>query len=156
MKILLAIDGSTFSDAAINEVARRPWPAGSEVKILTVTELPPVTGLETWDIAPSYFVDVEQALRENAEAIIRGAELKLRAAEDKALKITSEIMQGSPKQVILDEAARFGADLIVVGSHGYGAWSRFLLGSVSQAVVTHAKCTVEVVKRPETNESEKK
>ena len=156
MKILLAIDGSTFSDAAINEVAKRPWPAGSEVRILTVTEMPVATGLETWDVAPTYFVDIEKALHDNAEATIRGAELKLRVAENKSIKFTSEILQGSPKQVILDEAARWGAELIVVGSHGYGAWSRFLLGSVSQAVVTHAKCSVEVVKRPEPSEGEKK
>jgi nucleotide-binding universal stress UspA family protein len=48
--------------------------------------------------------------------------------------------------MILDEAERWGADLIVVGSHGYRAWERFLLGSVSQAVVSHAKCSVEVVR----------
>jgi hypothetical protein len=48
--------------------------------------------------------------------------------------------------VILDEAERWGADLIVVGSHGYRAWERFLLGSVSQAVVSHAKCSVAVVR----------
>lgn len=149
MKILLAIDGSTFSDAAINEVARRTWPAGSEVLVLTVTEPIVVSAVGTWDVVPTYFVDVEKALRDQAEAVIQGAALKLLAAEDKPLKVTTEIKQGSPKQVILDEAARWGADLIVLGSHGYGAWSRFLLGSVSQAVVTHAKCSVEVVKRPE-------
>jgi nucleotide-binding universal stress UspA family protein len=48
--------------------------------------------------------------------------------------------------VILDEAESWGADLIVVGSHGYRAWERFLLGSVSQSVVSHAKCSVEVVR----------
>jgi len=48
--------------------------------------------------------------------------------------------------VILDEAESWGADLIVLGSHGYNAWKRFLLGSVSQAVVSHAKCSVEVVR----------
>ena len=51
--------------------------------------------------------------------------------------------------MILDEAQRWGADLIVVGSHGYRAWERFLLGSVSQMVVSHAKCSVEVVRCPE-------
>jgi nucleotide-binding universal stress UspA family protein len=48
--------------------------------------------------------------------------------------------------VILDEAEKWKADLIVVGSHGYPAWERLLLGSVSQAVVSHAKCSVEVVR----------
>jgi nucleotide-binding universal stress UspA family protein len=48
--------------------------------------------------------------------------------------------------VILEEAERWDADLIVLGSHGYGLWQRFLLGSVSQAVVSHARCSVEVVR----------
>jgi nucleotide-binding universal stress UspA family protein len=55
---------------------------------------------------------------------------------------------GSPKHTILEEAEAFNADLIVLGSHGRGRVERFLLGSVSLAVVTHAKCSVEVVRRP--------
>jgi len=53
---------------------------------------------------------------------------------------------GPPRVVILDEAESWGADLIVVGSHGYRAWERFLLGSVSQSIVSHAECSVEVVR----------
>jgi nucleotide-binding universal stress UspA family protein len=61
--------------------------------------------------------------------------------------ITSKVLPGSPRSAILEEAERWKADLIVVGSHGYGAWQRLVLGSVSQAVVLHAKCSVEVVRR---------
>jgi nucleotide-binding universal stress UspA family protein len=49
--------------------------------------------------------------------------------------------------VILDEAERWDADLIVLGSHGYNGWQRFLLGSVSHAVATHAHCSVEIVRQ---------
>ena len=56
------------------------------------------------------------------------------------------MIEGPPKLVILEEAEKFGADLIVVGSHGYGFVERFLLGSVSQAVAVHAKCSVEIVR----------
>ena len=59
------------------------------------------------------------------------------------------VASGSPKEVILDEADAFGADLIVVGSHGYGMVERFLLGSVSQAVALHAKCSVQIVRGAE-------
>jgi nucleotide-binding universal stress UspA family protein len=58
------------------------------------------------------------------------------------------VIPGSPRAVILDEAKCWDADLILVGSHGYRAWERFLMGSVSQAVVSHAKCSVEVVRAP--------
>ena len=53
---------------------------------------------------------------------------------------------GFPKQIILDEAEGWGADLIVVGSHGRGLMGRFLLGSVSQAVALNARCSVEIVR----------
>jgi nucleotide-binding universal stress UspA family protein len=68
--------------------------------------------------------------------------------------IKGAFAQGSPRSVILDEAESWGADLVVVGSHGYGAWQRFLLGSVSQAVVSHAKCSVEVVRCKRTTNQE--
>jgi nucleotide-binding universal stress UspA family protein len=57
--------------------------------------------------------------------------------------------------VIVEEAERWGADLIVMGSRGLGAWNRLLLGSVSSAVVHHAKCSVEIVRKPQTKEPEK-
>src|SRR5262249_34217112 len=63
------------------------------------------------------------------------------------LVITREVANGSAKDVILDEAEKWGADLIVLGSHGYKGWRRFLLGSVSHAVATHARCSVEIVRR---------
>ncbi|HKG22127.1 MAG TPA: universal stress protein, partial [Blastocatellia bacterium] len=53
---------------------------------------------------------------------------------------------GHPRYLITDEAERWGADLIVVGSHGYQGLTRLLLGSVSQAVASHAKCSVEIVR----------
>ena len=67
--------------------------------------------------------------------------------ECKTLKAAGEVVIGTAKGVILDEAEKWGADLIVLGSRGLGALDRFLLGSVSHAVTQHAKCSVEVVRR---------
>jgi nucleotide-binding universal stress UspA family protein len=61
-------------------------------------------------------------------------------------------MSGLAKQVIVEEAEKWGADLIVVGSHGQGLWSRALLGSVSNSVVHHAPCSVFVGRTPENTE----
>jgi nucleotide-binding universal stress UspA family protein len=47
----------------------------------------------------------------------------------------------------MDEAEKWGPDLIVLGSHGYSGWRRFLLGSVSHAVATHEHCSVEIVRQ---------
>jgi nucleotide-binding universal stress UspA family protein len=146
MKILLATDGSNCSDAAVREVARRIWPAGSEVKVVSAVEPPPVLVTEPWSLPEDYYLEMEKATHDRAFSAVESAIAKLRAGVDKSLKITSARPLGSPKQVILEEAERWGADLIVVGSHGYGTWDRFLLGSVSQAVALHAKCSVEIVR----------
>ncbi len=63
------------------------------------------------------------------------------------LQVTPRLLEGLPKEAIVDEAEQWGADLIVVGSNGYGAIKRFLLGSVSLAVALYAPCSVEIVRQ---------
>ena len=144
MKILLAIDGSPCSDAAVEEVARRPWPEGSLVKVLTAWEIPRPPTPEGWALPLDYFEGMDAALRKQGENIVNRAIQKLKS--NKTLSADAVLAPGAPRPVILDEAENWGADLIVLGSHGYSAWKRLMLGSVSQAVVSHAKCSVEVVR----------
>lgn len=146
MKILLAIDGSPCSDAAVNEVACRPWPQGSLVKVLTAIETPMPPTPEAWALPLNYFEELDAALRKQGENIVNRALQTLKS--NKSISADAELVPGSPRPVILDEAESWKADLIVMGSHGYGAWKRFVLGSVSLAVVSHAKCSVEVVRCP--------
>ena len=150
MKILLAVDGSPCSDAAVEEVGRRPWPEGSSVKVLSAFELPTPPTPEAWALPINYFEEMDAALRKQAQMIVERALEKLKSRVNK-IAIDGQCLPGPPRTVILDEAEDWGADLIVVGSHGYNAWERFLLGSVSQSVVSHAKCSVEVVRCPETD-----
>jgi len=154
MKILLAVDGSPCSDAAVQEVARRPWPERSMVKVLTALEIAPLPVTpEAWALPPNYFEELDAALRMQGQAVVNRAIQQL--TSNKALSVDAVIVPGSPRATILDEAESWGADLIVLGSHGYGAFRRFLLGSVSQAVVSHAKCSVEVVRCPLDEETAK-
>lgn len=146
MKILLAVDGSPCSDAAVEEVAQRPWPEKSSVKVLTAFEMPTPPTPEAWAIPLTYYDDIDVALRKQASTIVDRAIQTLKSKLDKNIAIDGQMAPGSPRVVILDEAEDWGADLIVVGSHGYRAWERFLLGSVSQSVVSHAKCSVDVVR----------
>jgi nucleotide-binding universal stress UspA family protein len=155
MKILLAVDGSVYSDAAAEEIAKRPWPPQSEVKVITAAETPIMVGTEPWMVPPAYYEQVEKSISEAAKAVIENALLKLKDIDDKTLKMSSEVIQGPARQVIVGEAEHWGADLIVMGSRGLGAWNRLLLGSVSSAVVHHAKCSVEIVRKRETKEDEK-
>jgi nucleotide-binding universal stress UspA family protein len=155
MKILLAVDGSVCSDAAVETLARRPWPAETEVKVITAVEIPTPVGMEPWAASPDYFEELDVSVRRAAQDVLDSALAKLTTIKDKTLKISSEIIQGPPRQGIVEEAERWGADLIVMGSRGLGTWNRLLLGSVSSAVVHHAKCSVEIVRTPRTNEPNK-
>ena len=156
-KILLAIDGSETSQAAVDEIARQPFPDGSELHVISVAEVPYLPLTYPGDgIDMNVYAEIEKSYLQRANTAVDNAAAKLRVgSESSKLNITTDVPSGSPKEVILEEAEAFGADLIVVGSHGYGMVERFLLGSVSQAVALHAKCSVEIVRSAEkqTNES---
>jgi nucleotide-binding universal stress UspA family protein len=150
MKILLATDGSDRSLAAARAIAKRPWPAGTEVRVLTALELT-LTLLQS-ALEPPYLnsdlVEMQRAeAMKRAEKAIQSSEEIVAAAGLKTEESISVLLQ-SPQQIILDEAKEWGADLIVVGCYGRGGLDRFLLGSVSEAVALHAECSVEVVRSP--------
>ena len=147
MRILLAVDGSPFSDAAVTEVASRPWPATSEVRVVTAFQVPLIPTLEVWAISDEYLPELERIAREQAQSIVDAAVATLASGLDESMTASGEVLLGLPREAILGEAESWKADLIVLGSHGYGAWRGFLLGSVSRAVVAQAKCSVEVVHR---------
>lgn len=158
MKILLAVDGSKYSEAAVEAVAQHPWPASTQIKVIMALELPVATGgpmmqgAELWALPPNYYDEVENAMRGAAESTIQKVVQTLKA-HDQNLQITSEIVRGSPRRIVIEEAESWNADLIAIGSRGLGAWSRFLLGSVSQAVATHAPCSVLIVRRFDANDA---
>src|SRR5436853_4417740 len=122
MRIVLAIDGSVSSEAAVEEVARRPWPADSQVRVISVIEIPAPLTSGAWTYANTY--EEQEALeRAQAEKILARAAAKLRASEhSKQLNMTTEVLRGAPKQIIVKEAEKWGAGLIVVGSHGSRSW----------------------------------
>ncbi|MDQ6902695.1 MAG: universal stress protein [Bacteroidota bacterium] len=149
MKILLATDGSQHCNAAIQEVAGRPFPLGTEVLVVSVYESnslivsqpAPMGGL-----AGSY-EEAKKTARKIAEDAVTTA-TEIIKEKNTALSISTIVINDSPKHGILKEAESFGADLIVVGSHGRGTIGRFLLGSVSQSVALHASCSVLIVRIP--------
>lgn len=149
MRILIGVDGSPYSDAAVEDLAKRTCPAGTEILVVHAYELPVAPTPEVWALPPEYFEELDRAVRTQSDAIIESAIQKLRLNLGTSVVIKSKAILGSAKRVILDEAENWKADLIVVGSHGYPTWERLLLGSVSQAVVSHAKCSVEVVRLPQ-------
>ncbi len=149
MKILIAVDGSEGSENAVNAIAANPLSPGTEVRVLSVIESPYVPTPETWALPETYFTEMEKAAQEQAQSAVNAACGRLAAAHGTNATISMSVVNGHPKEAILDEAEKWMADLIVLGSHGYRGWQRFLLGSVSQAVASHANCSVEIVRRRE-------
>ncbi len=156
MKILLATDGSTHGDAAVQEIANRPFPVGTQVLVLSVYEY---TSSIVSESAPmglaGGFEEVGDIARDFAEKAVKIAS-EIIKEKNPPLSISTKVAIDYPKEGILKEAESFDADLIVVGSHGQSALSRFLLGSVSHAVALHANCSVEIVRIPDRNNTQNK
>jgi nucleotide-binding universal stress UspA family protein len=140
MKILLAIDDSKFSEAAAQAVIARHRLQDLEVRVLHAAELP--TLLMAPEMA-EYLPPRESA--EEAKALVAKTADALRSA---GVNVTTSIVQGDPRSAIIDDAKAWGADLIILGSRGRKGLERFLLGSVSEAVLRHAHCSVEIVRLP--------
>lgn len=142
MKILIALDGSPCSDDVVAEVSRRPWPADSVLKVVTVD--PP---LEPSLLKGPPTVLDELARQKRADAVKRLQDA-VRVIEQSVsdVSVLPQVLEGWPKEAILDEADRWAADLIVVGSHGYGTFRRFFLGSISLTVAMNATCSVLIIR----------
>jgi hypothetical protein len=88
MKILLTIDGSPCSDAAVAEVAQRPWPAASEIKVLSVFEPPVVPTPEAWTIPPDYFEEMTSVSRSAASKVVDTAMAMLKGTLAESITIS--------------------------------------------------------------------
>jgi nucleotide-binding universal stress UspA family protein len=145
VRILIGVDGSRASAAAVSEVASRTWPARSEVRLIAVND--PLTTTFVGKFIPIVRNAIKEANRADRtwlQKILKRACDKLRASE---LQASSKVLEGDPKQVLIETAAAWGADCIFVGSFGFSNhFERFLLGSVSAAVAARASCSVEVVR----------
>jgi nucleotide-binding universal stress UspA family protein len=153
MKVLIAYDGSPCSDSALDDLTKAGLPSTGEARIISVAEvwLPPSIGIDS--SLPDEKIELLLAHhREKGEAMVRSAaELAAMAlARTKAIlpewKIDTVSTYGSPAWEILSAADDFDADLIVVGSQGRSAVSKFILGSISQKVLTEAPCSVRIAR----------
>ena len=147
MKLLLSIDNSEYSAEAIKEVAKRPWPPKTIVRVVSVVEPVPPPAAELWYDASGSLELAQQEMTKRATKLTQKTSETLKR---KGLKVESAVRGGDARSVIVDEARKWSADLIVLGSHGYTGIKRLLLGSVASSVVSHAPCSVEIVRRKQT------
>ena len=89
---------------------------------------------------------VEELIEQRTRAANRLTHRVANSLAAHGLSAEAVVHDGDPRSVIVDEAQDWKADLIVLGSHGYSGFKRWLLGSVAQSVVSHAPCSVEVVR----------
>lgn len=141
MKILVAVDGSGFSRLAVEQAAEIAAAQKAEVLLLTVSS---VVNMGSY-AAVAYMPDStwEVPTKSQAEEILEEAAALLQKHGLEARKLHR---LGGISDTILEVAESEGVDLIVVGSHGRTGLTRFLLGSVSSQVATHAPCSVLVAK----------
>ncbi len=149
MKVLLATDGSEYSREASRSVAERPWPAGTEIRVLSAVELMLPTSrafLEPPFLDTAYLESNRAEAMKLAQDAVAGA-VGLLSETGWSVSESISVLLETPQEIILKEAEEWGADLIVVGSHGHRGIDRFLLGSVSEAVAMHAGCSVDVIRK---------
>ena len=145
MRVLVATDGSECADEAMRVATEQPWPAGTEIRVMSSPELPLITGAYPY-YPPEVLTEVAQANETQAKAAV---EKGVERMKKNGLRVTGEVTeaQESPVRAILGMADLWGADLIVMGSHGRRGFDRYVMGSVSESVALHAHCSVEVVRR---------
>jgi nucleotide-binding universal stress UspA family protein len=142
MKILLGVDDSRFSADLVRAVADQFRPKDTEVRVLHV--LQPVALSEPPEMAAGYAPELESEERPAHDLVERIAK-ELRSA---GFMADTAVVTGDVRESIIDAAAEWNSDLIVVGSHGQSGLRRFLLGSVAEFVARHAGCSVEIVRTP--------
>ena len=135
-QLLIGVDGSAGSEAAVRAVRERVWPPGTQARLVAVLDPMMRTAVESIKAADR---DEHDWVRRMVDA----AANELRAAE---LVVSSVIREGDPRRMLVDEAEECGTDSIFVGARGLRRIERFLLGSVSAAVAARAHCSVEVVR----------
>jgi len=134
MKILIAADGSASSDSIFQEAASRPWPTGTSFTVVTVVD-------------PFFFSRVPHLLDEAKQKTAQALAEQAKPLAVARWPVKTDVILDSPRHALPRVARDLPADLLLLGSHGRGTVGRLLLGSTAQAVLRHAECSIEIVRR---------
>jgi nucleotide-binding universal stress UspA family protein len=158
-KLLIAYDGSAYSDAALNDLQRGGLSATLEAVVLTVAYVfqPPKEGEMLADdlVSPAaaemvrpHQLRVEEEVKKALVLASQGASRV--KADFPGWSVRAEADGGTPAWSVIDMAGALVVDLIVMGSHGHSSvGGRLILGSVSKRVIYEAPCSVRVARRSE-------
>jgi nucleotide-binding universal stress UspA family protein len=147
IRVVLGVDGSSGANAAVDAVAARSWPAGTEVRVVTVDNTVRPTGLIS--LVPKAVAWVRES---NEEQRAKAQEMLEQSADrllDAGLAVSTQTQNGIPAEILNQEARSWDASSIVVGASGFArAHGHRHAGSVATALITHAPCPVEIVRAP--------
>lgn len=128
---LVGLDGSHGSEEAVDTILSRNWPKGSEIRLVTAAGPFDLIGVPLPE-KKAFALNLQKSARKKIE--------------EAGLVALSVIQEKEPKQILLEEAEKWGATCIFVGTRGLNRLNRLLLGSVSTAITARAHCSVEVIR----------
>lgn len=139
-RIVVGVDGSTHSSEALRWALDEARLHGASLEVVMTWEYPPVYAASSHDV----FLPPESDLAGAAHASVAKLLVDAGLGDQDDVEVIETVVSGFAAPTLIDASAN--ADLLVVGSRGHGAFTGMLLGSVSQHCVTHAACTVAVVR----------
>lgn len=151
LRLLIGVDNSANSLAAVDAVYRREWPTRTEVRLLAVVDT--VMAIASDPSKPSIMKWIEVENEDNWDQVREIFEPSAKKLRSLGLDANVMIRRGNPKDEVVEEAQSWGADCIFLGARGKRGVNRLLLGSVSSAVSARAHCSVEVVRYQSTEET---
>ena len=139
--IIVGVDGSEISRRALDWAVREAGLRGAALTVLAVHQV----ATNYWTGSPEHYAEADQpvteAMRKAAEEAVQKA--LSQAGAPAPASVTVRAVSGVPAQELV--GASSDADLVVVGSRGPGGFSKMVLGSVTNRVVSHAACPVVVI-----------
>ena len=149
MNILLAMDGTESSEAAVGMLIDRFRPGHAQVRVLHAVEwMKDMPMSFEFGQGPTYARDIEHS---RAASYARGEQLVARVAgqlQQAGFQTSVSTPDDDPRHAIVQAAREWPANLIVMGSHGRRGVDRFLIGSVAENVMRHAPCSVLIARAP--------
>jgi nucleotide-binding universal stress UspA family protein len=139
-RIVVGVDGSPSAREALRWAVRQAELTGVAVEAVIAWHLPLMVGGYAWP--PVGVLEATDFGKLAGEVLATSITEAVGSASP--VPVIPVVAEGNPAQVLLDAAA--GADMLVVGSRGYGGFTEALLGSVSQHCVHHAQCPVVVIR----------
>lgn len=158
MKILLATDGSQYAERAAKKGFEFIKAKDDlEIKIISVAEPVGPVVADPFGATNAFYMEAKNEAVNAAHKYVENIKkiIEEKFAGGTMPKIETTVVIDSPKSAIIEEAQEWEADVIIVGSHGYGFWERMFIGSVSDAVIHHSPCSVLVIRNDEEEENKK-